>query len=375
MNLVIVIPYFYPAYIYGGPIFASYYLSQKVVECGVNVDVITTNVNGKNKLDVKTNVFVWLNGLKVKYYNKCLLPFFSFRMIFGLANDIKDADIVHIQSIYSLSSIFALFHSFLQKKVVFLSPRGSLSKWSFNNRCMMKKLWIKLFIKPFKNHIYWHATSQKEKDEIKFFFPNANIKIVSDGISFEDCKIKNQCDLKWQNSFYIACLGRIHKVKGYDIMLKAMPNILKTHSKIKLFIAGTDYGELENLKKLANNLNIQDSVEFVGQLDLENKNCFLKYAQCLVMPSHTENFGIVAAEALFHNTPVIASKNTPWQVLNDKNAGFHINNTPESIADSVIKLLKDIDLYKKNTAMVVEEFSFSKIALDYKSTLLKISQT
>ena len=65
------------------------------------------------------------------------------------------------------------------------------------------------------------------------------------------------------------------------------------------------------------------------------------------MPSHTENFGIVAAEALFHNTPVIASKNTPWQVLNVKNAGFHINNTPESIADSVIKLLKDIDLYKK----------------------------
>ena len=51
MNIVIVIPYFYPAYIYGGPIFASYYLSQKVVEHGVKVDVITTNVNGENKLD------------------------------------------------------------------------------------------------------------------------------------------------------------------------------------------------------------------------------------------------------------------------------------------------------------------------------------
>ena len=53
-------------------------------------------------------------------------------MIFGLANDIKDADVVHIQTIYSLSTIFALFHSLLQNKVIFLSPRGSLSPWSFN---------------------------------------------------------------------------------------------------------------------------------------------------------------------------------------------------------------------------------------------------
>ena len=45
---------------------------------------------------------------------------------------------------------------------------------------------------------------------------------------------------KWQNSYYIACLGRIHKVKGYDIMLKAMPYILKVHTNLKLFIAGTD---------------------------------------------------------------------------------------------------------------------------------------
>ena len=58
MNLVVVIPYFYPAFLYGGPVFASYHLCKNVAENGVNVNVITTNINGKNKLDVKPNVFI-----------------------------------------------------------------------------------------------------------------------------------------------------------------------------------------------------------------------------------------------------------------------------------------------------------------------------
>ncbi len=374
MKLVVVIPYFYPAYIYGGPVFAAYHLCQKLAENGVDIDVITTNLNGKEKLDVVPNVFTSHSGFKVKYYNKCLLPFFSFKMIFGLAKDIRDADVVHVQTIYSLSTLFALLHSYLQKKVVLLSPRGSLTGWSFIHRGFIKKLWIKFFIKPFHKRIFWHATSEKEILEIKHFFPKANIELVSDGVCFEESEIKNECNKKWQNSYYIACLGRLHKVKGYDIMLKAMPYILKVYSNLKLFIAGMDEGELEVLKNLSQELKIQDNIEFVGQLDSENKNCFLKHAQCLVMPSHTENFGLVVTEALFQNTPVIASKNTPWEVLETKQAGFHIINNPQSISQSVITLLNDIEFYSKNTSNVVEQFSWSKISKTYKTTLLKISK-
>ena len=374
MKLVVIIPYFYPAYIYGGPVFASYHLSQKAAENGVNIDIITTNLNGNNKLDVVPNIFINQFGFNVKYYNSSLLPFFSLRMIFGLYKDIKDANIVHIQSIFSLSTLLALIHSILQKKTILLSPRGSLSLWSFKHRGLMKKIWIKFLIKPFKKHIFWHATSEKEIIDIQNFFPKSNIELVSDGVSFEESEIKGECSKKWQNSFYIACLGRLHKVKGYDLMIKAMPNILKVHSNLKLFIAGSDEGELDKLIDLSIKLNIQDSIEFVGQLNSDNKNCFLKYAQCLVMPSHTENFGLVAAEALFHNTPVIASKNTPWEVLETEHAGFHIINTPQAISKAVIKILKDIELYSKNTNRVVEQFSWNKIAKTYKSTLLKISR-
>ena len=118
-----------------------------------------------------------------------------------------------------------------------------------------------------------------------------------------------------------------------------MPKILKHIPNLKLFIAGMDEGELSNLMKLTKILKIEENVEFVGPLNSNNKNCFLKYAQCLIMPSHSENFGIVAAEALFQKTPVIASTNTPWSILECEQAGFHVKNTPDEICNSVLKLL------------------------------------
>jgi glycosyltransferase involved in cell wall biosynthesis len=374
MKLAVVIPYFYPAYVYGGAVFAAYHLSQKISENGIEVDVLTTNSNGDKTLDVPTNKLINLNNLKVKYYDRGFLPFFSFKMILGLARDIKNADIVHIQSIYSLSTIVALFHSYLQNKKVFLSPRGSLTAWSFHHRGYFKRLWINFLIKPFVNDIHWHATSEKEINEIYNFFPKAKIELIPDGVDFDKSKIQEDSNQKWKNSYYIACLGRIHKIKGYDIMLNAMPEIIKVHPELKLFIAGMDEGELSNLKRLTVDLQIEENVEFVGALVSDDKNCFLKYAQCLVMPSHTENFGIVAAEALFQNTPVVASKNTPWKSLEEKHAGFHIDNTPKAIKESIVSLLADVESYSKNTYLVVEQFSWEKIAKSFKVTLNNISK-
>ena len=293
-------------------------------------------------------------------------------MISGIARDIKEADIVHIQSIYSLSTPLALFHAYLQAKSILLSPRGSLTSWSFNHRGKMKKLWIKYLIKPFSKKIIFHATSDREVKEIQFFFPKAKIQLIPDGTCFDESTV-TLCNNKWKESYYIACLGRIHKVKGFDLIIKAMPNILKSYPNLKLFIAGSDEGELNNLTNLTKDLHLSSNIDFVGNLDSDEKNCFLKHAQCLVMPSHTENFGIVAAEALFQKTPVIASKNTPWQVLEDEHAGLFVENTPSQLCKAVITLLEDVDSYKSNTFKVVERFSWDRIASVYKAVLKNIS--
>ena len=68
-------------------------------------------------------------------------------MIFSLAKDIKQADIIHIQSIYSLSTPFALIHSYIQKKTHITFSRGSFCSYSFKHRGFIKKNLDKLFNK------------------------------------------------------------------------------------------------------------------------------------------------------------------------------------------------------------------------------------
>ena len=115
----------------------------------------------------------------------------------------------------------------------------------------------------------------KKKKEIKFF-PDAKVEIISDGINLYKKHTEIECNEKWKNSFYIACLGRIHKIKGYDIILNSMPKILKHIPNLKkLFIAGMDESESCNLMKLTKILKIEENVEFVGPLILIIK-LFLK---------------------------------------------------------------------------------------------------
>ena len=368
MKIAVVIPYFFPAYVYGGAVFAAYHLSREISNLEIDVKVLTTNANGDEKLKFTPNTFTSLDNLQVKYYDKGFLPFFSLKMIFGFYKDLKNVDLVHIQSIYSLTTPLSLLYAYFLNKPILLSPRGSLTSWSFNHRGFLKKIWIRLLIQSFKKRIYWHATSKREELEIKVFFPKAKIKLISDGTSLSQKTEYLQIN-RWENEYFIACLGRLHSVKGFDILISAMPIILEKYPSLKLFIAGNDEGEQAKLEKLISNLNLNQQIKIVGSLDLKDKNAFLKNAQCLVMPSHTENFGIVAVEALLQSTPVIASKNTPWEILEKEMVGLHVENSRNELAKAVITILKDVKSYQKNTQKVVQIFSWKSIALKYKMVL------
>ena len=250
-----------------------------------------------------------------------------------------------------------------------MSPRGSLSEWSFLKNGFAKNIWIKILIKPFVKKIHWHATSEKEKYEILMFFPEASVQLISDGV--EKIVVVDEDD-RWKGEPYIASLGRIHAVKGYDIVIDSMQEILKIYPQLKFKIAGEDYGELANLINKTMDLGLDKSIQFVGNLSGNDKLQFLKNAKCLLMPSHTENFGIVAVESLSCQTPVIASKNTPWQSLEVNGAGLFVENTSEEFTKAVIKILENENQFKKNTLILANQFRWDIIAKKYKDILSEI---
>ena len=366
MKILVVMPYFFPATIYGGPIFASYNLCKEVVKTDCKIKVLTTNINGNKKIETN-NLFQNIDNIYVKYCKEQITSFFSIDLIKSLWSEMKLTDVVHIQPIYSYPTPIALLFATIHNKKIVLSPRGSLARWSFNKKGWLKKMWIHFFIKPFSKRIFWLSTSEKEKKEILYFFKNASVQLLSDGIDFDSGFVKKKCDFSNQN--YISALARIHPVKGFDLLIEAMVKIIKVRPKLNLFIAGFDDGCLNDLKQLVVKLKLENNVRFVGELSGDIKNQFLAHSKCLFMPSHTENFGIVAAESLAVGTPVIASKNTPWKVLEQTNAGLHIENNPEQIYKSCILLLDKLEDFEKNTQSLAKEYQWKNIAEKYLSII------
>ena len=151
MKVNIIIPSFYPAIIYGGPIFSTLFTLKELVKLdNIEVNVSTTNTNMTSKLEVDTNK--WLkfeNNFYVKYYNETIVDKFSLQLYLNVWKDIKNSEVIHIQSIFNTPTPIALFISRFFKKPILLSPRGSLGCWCLENGNTFKKQWLKFLIQPF----------------------------------------------------------------------------------------------------------------------------------------------------------------------------------------------------------------------------------
>ncbi|MFM7366464.1 MAG: glycosyltransferase, partial [Sphaerospermopsis kisseleviana] len=85
-----------------------------------------------------------------------------------------------------------------------------------------------------------------------------------------------------------------------------------------LILAGSDLvGYRKDVERMIKDLGLEDSVAITGEVSGEAKDCLLANADLFVLPSYSENFGIVVAEAMAWGRPVIASTGTPWKEIAD----------------------------------------------------------
>ncbi|MBQ0033079.1 MAG: glycosyltransferase [bacterium] len=156
-----------------------------------------------------------------------------------------------------------------------------------------------------------------------------------------------------RKEFVVLFVGRIHPVKGLMNLVKAVGLIKNdcgasgtVRPTVVFRIVGPDEGgHMAELKAECDRLGIGErwreevdsgvSVSFAGErygddLTREYENC-----DVLVLPSWTENFGATVVEALAHGKPVIASKFTPWKVMETERCGWWVGNSPESLAAAI----------------------------------------
>jgi glycosyltransferase involved in cell wall biosynthesis len=378
LKLLIITPSFYPATYYGGPIYSTYNIAKALKRQGITVKVISTNSNGNKKLEVITGTFQYLeNDLPVKYYHSIDAKGTSLSMFFCLKKDIDSADILYLVSIFSPTTPLVICLSKFLKKKLIISPRGQLGKWCLAQGNTLKKLWLDVLIKPNLKYMRWHLTSKEEELDVKSLFPEAKTFIIPNGVNLNDY---SSGDFGKDRSFYnrfskidcskkkiIISMGRIHKKKGFDILIEAFNKILKTGLDAQLYIAGEDFGESLQLETTIRNYCISDKAFLIGHIEGKDKYDFFKNADVFALPSHDENFGIVYAEALSAGTPILASKNTPWSDVEKYHCGKWVNNTSDDFSSSILELLNSdvIQMGKNGKEYIAQNFGWDRIAIDF----------
>lgn len=380
MKLSLIIPSFYPAVIYGGPIFSTLNTSKKLAKLDdIEVYVSTTNTNMTSKLDVAVNKYVELEkGLYVKYYDETIIGKFSLALVLNIWRDIKKADVVHVQAIFNTPIPMSLFWSKVFHKPTVLTPRGSLGDWVMGNGSRFKKLWLKFMIKPFANYVTWHATAEQEKQEILSHFPNAKVEIIPNGIYVHEFKKYNILDKKEYLKKYITkdiehigklivSMGRLQKKKGFDILIDSFAEVLNEYPNSYLLVAGPDEGEKENLENQIQKLQLKEKIYLVGNIQNQNKIDFLANADLFVLASHNENFGNVYLESLATGTPIVASLGTPWSDVEKYDCGRWVENSVEETSKAMIEMLqKDREEMRENSMWLASKYDWSSVALQFK---------
>lgn len=393
MKILFISPSFYPAIYYGGPIYSTYELAKALKINGIDVWVITTNSNGNEKLKIKTGTYHKLdNDLPVKYYKSLDTRGTSISMLWNLRSEIKKADIIYLVSIFSAPTPFTIFFCRLLKKPLIISPRGQLGKWCLEQGNRFKKLWLRIFIQPFTHSVnqkfFWHLTSKAEEQDVLAIYPNAKTFVIPNGVSSDLFSLNDKPkDKTFYNKYtgfdcsdkkIIISMGRLHKVKGFDILIEAVKEVQKLvpnlFRDLILLIAGEDFGEKQKLDWMIGNLGLKEKVFLIGKIEGLEKIEFLRNADLFALASHHENFGMSYAEALAAGTPVIASRNTPWQDVEKYNCGKWVENTSTKYAEATIEIMNSdhFQMGKNGIQFANEKYNWEKISADMNTKIHSI---
>ena len=145
---------------------------------------------------------------------------------------------------------------------------------------------------------------------------------------------------------FLLTLGRVQPLKGYDLAIRALAAIARER-RPRLVIAGspTPGAEryAEGLRALSDELGVSECVDFVGAQTREQAAALMRRASLLLLPSHSETFGLVALEAAASGTPVVTSRASGMALsVSDGVSGVLVDGRdPVQWAATIIRLLGD----------------------------------
>ena len=161
-------------------------------------------------------------------------------------------------------------------------------------------------------------------------------------------------------------LSRIHPKKGLFDLVNAWALIRPARWRL-LIVGGSELGHREEVAALIHSCGLQDAIQLAPQVSEQNKWSVYAESDLFVLPSYSENFGVVVAEAMLMGLPVITTTATPWSILEEASCGWHIETGVEPLT-ATLRVAFDTPIDQlaamgaRGRLVVSERFDWGRIA-------------
>lgn len=260
---------------------------------------------------------------------------------FGAALDslgqLSTISVIHQHGIWLRSSHAVTSFSHSNQLPLVIAPRGMLEPWAINNSKWKKKLAWRLYQqRDLGRATAFHATAHSEAESIRRLGFKQPIAVIPNGVELPEVRCKRLAARGVKKTALF--LSRINPKKGLPMLLDAWKNVAP--DGWCLVIAGNDdANHLRVVQHKIQELGLQSQVDIVGPLfGMAKEEAFLN-ADLFVLPSYSENFGIVVTEALGYKLPVLTTTGCPWQELETESCGWWVKPTPEAIEAGLVHAL------------------------------------
>ena len=319
---------------YGGPARSVPLLADLSVDKGFEVLFLSTDdTAAKNEIiERKKN-----NWQKLSYQGPKKLRV-SLRLTFNLfcAAISKEDKIFHVHNAWNFVPFIVFLIAKLTNVNYVVSTRGAYAQWCLGEGALRKKVAGFVFQSAMLNQaLSVHVTSAAEESDIKLYAPAARTVLVSNPIPK---LMANPALAKMQVDVDTACrflfLSRVHSKKGIDKLLEAWCDLSPVQNRT-LTIAG-NFSDNYSREKFYETIDGRADIEYVGYADTPKKVELFQAADFFILPTESENFGIVIGEAMSMGLPALITKNTPFTESIRSGAGIIIeHNSTEEIKRTI----------------------------------------
>lgn len=354
----------------GGPSRSVPMLVKGLSEVGVDITLMTfrdEDMNTHAMEGTSARLIIWEQETPIKEIEAFILS--------------EKFDLIQMQSMWATS-----YHQVAQiarkHSIPYLiTPRGMLEPWSLSQKKWKKKLAIRLYqMKDLQKAACIFTTAEMEAKHVRELGVKSAISVIPNGIETDGYACRTSIvGVKKQILF----LSRIHMKKGIELLLDAFANCHKNFSDWSVVIVGngeTDY--IDSLKKKVKNLELEDCIQILPPVFGEAKTKLYQESSLFCLPSYSENFGMVIAEAMSCGVPIITTNGTPWQLLNgncttmgasldmlgdDKRTGWCIDLSVENLECALREAITMdptalYEMGQKGSRMINENFNYRSVA-------------